>query len=235
MRMFLGLALVAACPAMADEVVDTFDNGDNPNAWIWVNDLGQVSGVVQPSGGNPGGWFDSEDLFFNGHPEVIGTAPHGSPLRTALASGTLHTASIDFQRLDTSGETNCHPIYDLPSHFSIRFIDQHTVLTTPPTTIEAHTTSDESSPLQGPFPWMTASFTIPSDATDVPPGWELNAPPEIGYTWQDMMHNIDAVAFGPIDPDDITYSSCWHLGVDNITLTYGDADAVFVDGFDGPN
>jgi hypothetical protein len=234
MRIVLGLALVAACPAMAAESVDTFETAANGNGWIWVNDLGEVVGTVQSSGGNPGGWFDSEDLFFNGHPEVIGTAPEGSKLRTALASGALLTARIDFERLDTSGETNCHPIYDLPSHFSIRFADQHTVLTKPPTTIEAYTTADES-PLQGPFAWMSATFTIPSTATDVPPGWVLLAPPDINYTWQDMMHNIDFVAFGVIDPDDITYSSCWHLGVDNITLTYGDADTVFENGFDASN
>ncbi len=233
MRRILGLAFLVTCPALASEVVDTFENDVNPNGWIWINDLGQAVGTVQPSGGNPGGWFDSEDLFFSGHPAVIGTAPDGSPLRTALASGTLLTASIDFQRLDTSGENNCFPIYDLPSHFAIAFLDRHTVSTVPPTTIEAHAISSEASPLQGPFTWMTATFTIPSAATDVPPGWALNAPPEINYTWQDMMHNIDAVAFGPIDPDDITYSSCWHLGVDNIVLTYGGDDVVFEDGFDG--
>ena len=94
MRIFLGLALVAACPAMAAESVDTFETDANANGWIWVNDLGQVRGVVQPSGGNPDGWFDSEDLFFNDHPEVIGTAPDGSKLRAALASGALLTARI---------------------------------------------------------------------------------------------------------------------------------------------
>jgi len=57
MRIFLGLALVAACPAMAAESVDTFETDANANGWIWVNDLGQVRGVVQPSGGNPDGWL----------------------------------------------------------------------------------------------------------------------------------------------------------------------------------
>jgi len=45
------------------------------------------------------------------------------------------------------------------------------------------------------------------------------------------MHNIDAVAFGVVSSEDITYSSCWHLGVDNITLTYATED-VFANGFD---
>jgi len=228
MRLVLGLALIASCPAMAAQVVDTFDANDNPNGWGWTSDLGQTGGTVQSTGGNPGGWFDSDPLFFNQHPEVGSYGPDGSELRAALASGTLLSASIDFQRLDTSDENNCHPIYDLPSHFSIRFLDQHTIPSTPRTTLDAFTTG-EVSPLQGPFPWMTVTFTIPSASTEVPAGWVLDAPSD--YTWQDMMHNIDAVAFGVVSPEDITYSSCWHLGVDNITLTYATED-VFANGFD---
>ena len=75
------------------------------------------------------------------------------------------------------------------------------------------------------------SFDIPSDSEDAtPPGWEILAAPELGYTWQDMMHNIDAIAFLPLNPDDITYESCWHVGVDNIIVTYG--DVLFSNGFE---
>ena len=36
-----------------------------------------------------------------------------------------------------------------------------------------------------------------------------------------------------INPSDITYDACWHLGVDNVVVTYGDApDDVFVSGFE---
>ena len=231
MRVVFGVFLLLAYPAMAEQVVDTFDDGTNPNQWTWTNDLGIDVGEVIHDGGNPGGWFDSQPLYFSKHPAVHSYGPFGSAVRDALASGTLVSASIDFQRLDTSGENNCHPIYDLPSHFSITFIDQHTVPTTPLTTIAAYTTGI-ASPLQGPFPWMTVTFAIPSAATDVPPGWTLIAPPDITYTWTDMMHNIDAVGFGVVDPDDITYSSCWHLGVDNIVLNYGGDDDVFANGFD---
>jgi hypothetical protein len=80
---------------------------------------------------------------------------------------------------------------------------------------------------------MTVSFTIPSDATDVPPGWVLNAPPELDYTWADLMHNIDGISFFVVAPDEFTFDSCWRLGADNVTVTYGDDDAIFADGFDG--
>jgi hypothetical protein len=103
----------------------------------------------------------------------------------------------------------------------------------PPTVIEAHTTDGPESPLEGPFPWMTVSFAIPSGATDVPPGWVLNAPPELDYTWADLMHNIDGISFFVVAPDEFTFDSCWRLGADNVTVTYGDDDAIFADGFDG--
>ena len=231
MRLAFGMLLLVAYPAIAEQVVDTFDDGTNPNEWTWTNDLGINVGEVIHDGGNPGGWFDSQPLFFSQHPIVHSYGPFGSPLRDALASGTLISASIDFQRLDTSDEDHCHPIYDLPSHFSLGLIDQHTVQTTPLTTIMAYT-SGIVSPLQGPFPWMTVTFAIPSGSTDVPPGWTLAAPPDITYTWSDMMHNIDAIGFGVVATDDITYSSCWHLGVDNIVINYGSDDGVFADGFD---
>ena len=68
---------------------------------------------------------------------------------------------------------------------------------------------------------------------DLPPGWVLNAPPELNYTWVDLMHNIDGIRFFVLSPDDLTYDSCWHLGADNIAVTYGASDTIFADGFDG--
>jgi len=228
MRLILGLGLLAACPAMATDVVDTFETDANQNGWSFTDDIGDTLGTIQPSGGNPGGWLDSGIPFYNDHPAVASLGPPGSKLRAALASGTLLSASVDFQRIDAAAD--CGPVYDLPSHFSIKLIDRHTVPSTPPTVIQAYTTAGES-PLEGPFPWMTASFTIPSAATDVPAGWVLKAPPDINYTWQDMMHNIDGIALGLVDPDDITYSACWHIGVDNIKITYA-GEQVFGNGFD---
>ena len=77
------------------------------------------------------------------------------------------------------------------------------------------------------------TFAIDSGATDVPPGWVLNAPPELGYTWQDLMHNIDGIRFFVVDPEQFTFDGCSHLGADNIVISYGAADdAIFANGFD---
>jgi hypothetical protein len=113
--------------------------------------------------------------------------------------------------------------------FTLELIDTHTDAST----IEAHTTDGPASPGGTSFPWTSVSFTIPSEATGVPTGWVLNAPPELNYTWTDLMHNIDGIRFFVLSPDDFTYDACWNLGADNIVVSYGTVDKIFADGFDG--
>jgi len=219
------LALAAAAPAAAEQVIDDFEAGTNPNQWGWTNNNGGAFTIV-PDGGNPGAWLDSGVPYYSDHPNLTALPPPGSALQAALASGTLHAAAFDVQRLDAP---DCLPTYTLPSTFTLSLIDIHSDASV----IEAHTTDGPAAPTDGPFPWMTAAFTIPSESTDVPPGWVLNAPPELGYTWQDLMHNIDGIRFFVVDPEEITYDACWHLGADNIVIGYGAGDAIFADGFDG--
>ncbi|MEP7042448.1 MAG: hypothetical protein ABI843_05265 [Dokdonella sp.] len=228
MRRLMGLALLTATfTAGADQVVDDFESGTNPNQWGWTNSSASVA-MIEPDGGNPGAWADSSVPYFVDHPNFTALPPAGTPLRAALASGTLHTASIDLQRLDTSDVSGCFPIYDLPSTVTLEL--EH--LRGNDSAIEAHTTLGPDSP-GGFFPWLTASFTIPSEATDTPPGWVLNADPDLNYTWPELMQNIDLIRFFVVSPDDITYSACWHLGADNVIVSYGDdSDTIFADGFD---
>ena len=218
--------------AHATQVVDDFESGTNPNEWGWTNGGGGAF-TIQPDGGNPGAWLDSGVPYFSDHPNLTSYPPEGSALRAALASGQLVSASVDIERLDTSAVNNCHPVYDLPSNFTLVLSDLHTIPSVPPTVIEAHTTDGPVSPTEGPFPWTHADFTIPSGATDVPPGWVLNVPPDMNYTWPDLMQNIDGISFFVINPEEITFDSCWQLGADNVVVTYGDADAVFDNGFEG--
>lgn len=235
-RWMIGLTLLAlAGPLYAEQVVDDFEAGTNPDGWTWLSGSpGGLSyhGVIQTQGGNPDAWFDSTAPYFSDHPNFTAVPDAGTPLRAALDSGTLHSASVDIQRLDTSTVENCHPVYDMASVFTLQLFDLHTLDTDPPSLIEAHTTEGPPSPAGTSYPWTSLSFAIPSDATDVPPGWELNAPD--GYTWSDLMHNIDGISFFVLSPSLMTFDSCWQLGADNATVAYGTViDKIFVDGFDG--
>jgi len=218
---FAAIACAALTDACATEVIDTFET-DNPNQWGWTNIDGGAF-ILQPTGGNPGGWLDSGLPYRTDHPNLTSVPPDGTALKTALASGTLVSAGFDFQRLDAG---DCFPQYDLPSTFALVLMDLHS--DPGGSVIDAYVNGDASP--TGVSPWQTVSFPIPSSATDVPDGWILEAPPEMTYTWQDLMHNIDGIRFFSISPGDITYSSCWRLGADNVSVSYG--DSVFADGFD---
>jgi hypothetical protein len=236
-RLTLGLALLAAAaaPAQATQVVDDFENGANPNGWSWLSGSpGGLShhGVVQPDGGHPGGWLDSTAPYFSGHPNLTAVPVPGTPLHAALDSGALTSASADIQRLDTAAVENCHPVYDLPSRFTLELFDLHTLGTDPPTPIEAHTTDGPASPEGTAYAWTPVRFAIPSASPDVPPGWVLNVPPDVTYTWADLMRNLDGISIYAIDPEEFTFDACWQLGADNVVVEYAE-DAIFADGFDG--
>jgi hypothetical protein len=225
----LAAVLMPVAAVEATDVVDDFESGTNPNQWGWTNG-GGGSFIIQPDGGNPGAWLDSGVPYFSDHPNLTSLPPDGTALRAALASGMLSAAHIDIERLDTSDVVNCHPVAQEESTFSLSFIDTHS--DPGGAVIEAHNDDGPESPA-GTFPWLTATFTIDSSATDVPPGWVLNAPPELKYTWQDLMHNIDGIRFFVVNPEQITFDGCSHLGADNIVISYGAADdVVFENGFD---
>ncbi|HEY6895447.1 MAG TPA: hypothetical protein VI258_14830 [Rhodanobacteraceae bacterium] len=215
----LSLALAfALLPAtsMATDVIDNFESGTNPNQWGWTNNSGGAF-IIEMSGGNPGAWLDSGTPYYSDHPNLTSIPPDGTALRSALASGTLHSASFAFHQF----QSGCFPIYTSPSSFSLELADLHS--DPGGAVIEAHTISGPPSTgvLQHAM-WVRASFAIPSDSTDpIPDGWELTAPPELGYTWQDLMQNVDAIRFFVINPDDLTFDACWRLGADNVTVTYG--------------
>ena len=232
MRCFVGLLLllVPAVAVQATEVVDDFESGTNPNGWSWLSGTpGNIihNGEIRPDGGNPGAWFDSTAPYFSDHPNFTAVPDPGTPLRDALDSGSLHALRINIERLDTSGVDTCGPLNSTPGTFVLQLIDIHSS----DALIEAHTSGAATS--GNPYPWTTVSFTIPSESTDVPPGWVLSAPPELDYTWADLMQNLDGISVFAVNPDDLTYDACWELGADNVVVQYGDeTEAVFANGFE---
>jgi hypothetical protein len=215
-------ALLLSLPfaATATQVVDNFESGTNPNQWGWTNNSGGHF-IIEPTGGNPGAWLDSGTPYYSDRPNLTTIPPAGSALRTALDSGTLSSAAFAFEKL----RSGCFPTYTSPSTFSFGLFDLHS--DPGGAVIEAHTVSGPwSIGMPQLSQWEHAQFPIPSNSTDaVPDGWELNAPPELNYTWQDLMQNIDGIRFWVINPDDFTFDACWRLGADNIVITYGNTAA----------
>lgn len=208
-------------------VHDTFEEGRNPNGWLWIN---TEAATITESGGNPGAWVDTGLLYLSRHPTFLAEPAAGTPLALALASGRLRSASIDLQRLDESGVQGCQQTHLAASFVSLALFDLHTAAPY----IWAHTDAQASPAFpDGFFPWLTASFEVPPASTDTPPGWTLHVPPGVSYTWADLLANIDDIRFYVGDPEPQATSSCSHLGADNVSVTWDD-EAIFADGFDTP-
>jgi hypothetical protein len=222
----LGLALAAALAAgaaHATEVVDTFDDGTNPNGWLWVYGIDGL-GVIQSDGGNPGGWLDSTSSYWASRASIYATPADGTPLRAALDSGELTSVSVDWIKFDVHAETMCGPPGG-GDQFAIMLIDRQGYT--------AWSNSGPPEPTGITFPWTNATFAIPP-ASDTPPAdWTFNQPiDDPGYTWNEFLHNLDTITILALNPGVVTFSACWHMGVDNIVVRYGSDDAVFANGFD---
>lgn len=230
MRFLLPLAFLAtSAAAHAGRVVDDFEAGLNPDGWAWGTPVPGDYGVVTPTGGNPGGWVDSTGAYLSDHPMVSAFPEPGTPLRAALDSGTLMSASADIQRLVPAADpVTCPRTSPTPSTFELELVDMHTIPSSPPTPIMARTRGPEFPGT--PFPWMSLHFPIPASSDATPDGWSLDAPE--GYTWADMLRNVDGITFRLVAAEDVTIDACWHVGADNIVVTYADGDAIFADGFD---
>ena len=220
------LLFTSVAVARAGVVVDTFENHVNPNGWFWAGSDPAAGAGISDSGGDPGAWADSGAPYISFEPVFAADPPPGSPLRAALDSAKLRTASIDFQRLDVSDVSNCHQQNDGFKTFAFEIIDGHSG----DLPIEGISTVGPASPTDL-YPWTTARFVIPSDSPTTPRGWQLlNAPS--GYTWADLMHNTDAVQFYAFFSPFLQPGACWHLGADNVVITYGARDSIFDDAFD---
>lgn len=225
-RAAAGLALAAALAsgaAGATDVVETFDDGSNPNGWNWVYGADGLS-VIQNEGGNPGGWLDSTSSYWASRASVYATPAPGTALRAAFDSAELRSVSIDWIKFDVHAETMCGPAGG-GAAFSIMLVDRQGYT--------AWSNSGPPEPTGITFPWTNATFAIPPASIEPPAGWTFNQPPDDpNYTWSDFLHNVDTMTILALAPDIVTFSACWHMGVDNIVVRYGADDSVFVDGFD---
>jgi hypothetical protein len=223
------LLLLAPALGAAQTVIDRFDDGTNPNGWYWGN---STQNSIDPSGGDPDGWLDGASDFWTSNPILISRPADGTPLRDAIASGALISASASFQRLSTIRDPICSLTDGAPNEYSVVLIDNHTIGTGNGQWIYAWSSQGNARPGGNDFPWMTVTFDIPGAAREVPPGWNFSVPPDIDYGWRDLMNNIDMIGFWLKDPTEITFQTCWHLGADNVVVRYGDAEVLFEDGFD---
>lgn len=198
------LLLAQAAPAQTT-YVETFDDGANHTGWTWDR---TAAGGVEPSGGNPGGFFQSDlravpalfsvnDLF-TGDFRQRRVGSIGGDLRTveyAAPSGVISLA------LAHHNGTPDNPFDDTIAHFV--------------TSIAAPVTPDMG--------WVSFDVTIPFDATTTPAGWALTGviplmPPTV--SWDELITNVDEIAIAWNSTLDPVLLFDVVRGADNLRVTY---------------
>lgn len=201
-------ALGGLVPAAAAQVtyIETFEEGANLSGWSWDR---TTLGSVEPSGGNPDGYFRSAlmavpALFssaevFTGDFRARGVGSIGGDLRTVEFAAPAGFISVS---LAHHNGTPTNPFDDTFASFV--------------TSIAA--------PVNPDMGWVSFDVTIPSDATETPAGWILGGvlpqlPPTV--SWDTLITNVDEVVISWSDPSQPSLLFDVVRGADNLRITYG--------------
>ncbi|MCI0362478.1 MAG: hypothetical protein L0Y44_09585 [Phycisphaerales bacterium] len=206
----LTFVLLGSIQASGETVIRTFDGGSNPDGWNWG-----CCNSIPAAGGNPGAYLrtDNLDTFA---PQPQPTAANNAFVGDYRALGVtgigvdLKTFAVDFSAagrpltlmLLYDNRTPANPFDDTAAHF------MHA----------------QNVPLVGQN-WISYEFTIPSDQTSLPVGWQLlnmgdSGSPAI-HTWDQVIQNVTDIRFFYGDPQLFFIFQQWDLGLDNVRITLG--------------
>ena len=208
------LFLLAGLPA-ADGLTgaaasqDDFDNGQNQGGWSY-----NPGDVIEPTGGNPGGWLHQAAAFT--------FAPIFSSQSNSFA-GDYRAAGIDrFEfdaRLDNQDFGN-------GNGFNISVLLRDTKGTPSVNDDDYAYRVGPNIPLEG-AGWEHYALDIPSaDTSAVPSGWKggwVGDPENFrpGVEWSDVITSVDRMEIWYIDPAFFALVQGWDVGLDNVVLHGG--------------
>lgn len=201
------LVALAAGSALAMEWHDPCDTTDH----MWVTP--PAMGTLQATGGNPDGWWQyggwsflaPRSLFDNANPDYF-------PVGNWRLAGVTEF-SVDIQVVASSGPVSAVPVYfflymNAQGDFEDMAVQMASTVATPEIT-------------DG---WVTMTFPVDAQATDLPAGWEWVDPtpnnPPPAYDWNEIIQNVDmiGVSFGPFN--DWPFNLFTTVGLDNLRITY---------------
>jgi len=218
-RQFLTLVvcvLLSASFASAQEFVEGFDAGSNEGGWTWG------TGGVVPTGGNPGAYLDSAIL--DTFAPRLRTTQAGSPFTGDYRAAGVSSVGVDLIQLN-SATTGGRPLSPM------LIFDNGTG---DPSDDTAAYTLGPNIPSLGDG-WTSFDFEVPSQATELPPGWLLlnmgdSGAPAI-HTWDEVITNVTHLQYFYGDPTFFFIFQQWTLGADNVRIT---SDGVGDGGSDVP-
>jgi hypothetical protein len=193
--MTLGVLALCAASTSAQIIVDDFSGGANQGGWTYG-----PPDVVEPVGGNPGGWL---------HQPLVDTfAPQ---LRTTGASGFLG----DWRGQGVNGFS-----FDLIS-VAVQFPFEREatlMLTRGATTVYRLGTEFVPQPGTG---WKSFNIDVPSESTTLPAGWTLQGGGNGNAAWNTVIADVTEVRIFYGNPEFFFIFDQWNVGADNLTLDAG--------------
>ncbi len=198
-------AAVGGAGAAPVTYVETFDDGQNHSGWTWDR---TPRGQVVASGGNPGGYFQSDLMAV---PALFGSGAVFTGDFRARAVGSIggDLATVQFATPGTVisvslGHHNGQPNNPL-AHTFASFV----------TTIAAPVNPDDG--------WVSFDVDIPYDATETPDGWTLGGvmpqlPPTVD--WNTLITHVDEIVISWGDPSQPVLLFDVVRGADNLRITW---------------
>lgn len=192
----LALALVA--PAWAVVYVDEFTDGANPTGWAWNG----FAGVVETTGGNPGGYVHDNEFF--SMPVVRSEIGVASPFHGDYRAAGVSEISFDTRTFSNQAGGSYGQLGAL-------------VLNNTSTGMFAWTlVGDLTDPRAG---WIHTTVAIPSQSMTLPGGWVGDSFGD-PFNWNSLITNVDQVELRFFNPDWFGIGAAFDVGMDNAAITY---------------
>jgi len=210
----LGLVVaLAAAPAVADTLTETFDGGSNVGGWTF----GTGNEVIEPAGGNPGAYL--HDLFVDTY------APQPRTSQPSVFTGDIRhrgvgRLGIDLLTLAVDFSAEGRPL-------TLMLVSDQGTPADPDDDWAAYLMGPINVPLPGQG-WLSYSFAVPTAERTLPAGWATlalgpSSPPS--PDWNLLVEDVAQVVFFYGDPTMFFIFQGWNLGLDNPTVELG----LFVD------
>ena len=197
--------------AIAETVTEDFEDMVNDYGFTF----GNASDAILASGGNPDAWFHNDNIYTFG---PILRTPYGGPVFTGnyremgvtMISFDAITPHIDFGNMPIEMTVLLRDTNGTPQD-----VDDDDYAYYPGAIIPQ--------PADG---WLHYDFEIPSDSTDSHPagwwgGWVGNLEDfRPGIDWNDVIVSVDRLEVWWWHPAYFGIMQGWHVGVDNISITY---------------
>lgn len=205
MRTAFLFSLLASAPALAAITTDTFDPGSNTGGWTF----GGPSGVILPTGGNPGAFWNEPGL--DTFAPRLRTTSQSSDFTGNYRARQVNRLGVDLALFHVDFSAGGRPL-------ALILLSDNQTPANPDDDWGAYTLHAQNIPLVGEG-WKHYDFAVPSQAASLPAGWNfIEFGAGANLNWTNLVTNVRGVEFFHGDPTMFFIFQMWHLGADNPTI-----------------